>query len=73
MAQRDALAIDAEALVGEAVAAVRTLPVWALRMLAPWQPKAVEAFVAEYEGRLAPRVKREVGNKLRTGLKNPRA
>ena len=45
---------------------------WALRMLAPWQPKAVEAFVVEHEDRLAARVKREVRNKLRTGYKNPK-
>jgi hypothetical protein len=34
-------------------------------------PEAVEAFLAEHEAELAPRVKREVNNKLRTGLKNP--
>ena len=45
---------------------------WALRMLAPWQPQAVEAFVAEHGDRLAARVKREVRNKLRTGYKNPK-
>ncbi len=45
---------------------------WALRMLALWQPEAVAAFVAEHEDRLAARVKREVRNKLRTGLKNPK-
>ena len=45
---------------------------WALRMLAPWDPKAVEAFVAEHEDRLAARVKREVRSKLRTGYKNPK-
>ena len=45
---------------------------WALRMLAPWQPKAVADFVAAHEDRLAARVKREVSNKLRTGLKNPK-
>jgi 3-methyladenine DNA glycosylase AlkD len=45
---------------------------WALRMLTPWQPDAVAAFVAAHEGRLAARVKREVGNKLRTGFKNPK-
>src|SRR5690349_6018560 len=44
---------------------------WALRMLALWQPKTVEAFVAEHEDRLAARVEREVRNKLRTGYKNP--
>jgi hypothetical protein len=45
---------------------------WALRMLAPWEPEAVAAFMAEHEHRLAARVKREVRNKLRTGLKNPK-
>ena len=45
---------------------------WALRMLAAWQPEAVAEFVAEHEERLAARVKREVRNKLRTGLKNPK-
>jgi hypothetical protein len=45
---------------------------WALRMLAPWQPEAVQAFVDGYEGRLAARVKREVRNKLATGYKNPK-
>lgn len=45
---------------------------WALRMLASLQPQAVEAFVAEHEDRLAARVKREVRNKLRTGVKNPK-
>ena len=32
----------------------------------------VNRFLAEYEDRLAARVKREVRNKLTTGLKNPR-
>lgn len=45
---------------------------WALRMLAPWQPDAVRDYVAANETRLAPRVKREVRNKLTTGYKNPR-
>jgi hypothetical protein len=45
---------------------------WALRMLAPWQPRAVEEFLDMHGDRLAPRVKREVRNKLRTGRKNPR-
>jgi 3-methyladenine DNA glycosylase AlkD len=45
---------------------------WALRDLAGPDPKAVGAFLKEYEGRLAGRVVREVGNKLKTGLKNPR-
>jgi len=45
---------------------------WALRMLVYFDPKAVEGFIKEHEHVLAGRVKREVGNKLRTGLKNPR-
>ncbi|HVY88259.1 MAG TPA: DNA alkylation repair protein [Hyphomonadaceae bacterium] len=46
---------------------------WALRSLTPWDPKAVKAFLAEHEAALAARVKREVRNKLKTGLKNPKA
>ncbi len=45
---------------------------WALRMLVYFDPAAVERFLQEYREVLAGRVKREVGNKLRTGLKNPR-
>jgi 3-methyladenine DNA glycosylase AlkD len=45
---------------------------WALRALAERDPAAVKRFVAAERARLAPRVLREVGNKLRTGLKNPR-
>lgn len=45
---------------------------WALRMLAPWQPEAVRDFVALHGERLAPRVRREVRNKLTTGRKNPK-
>jgi len=45
---------------------------WALRELAKREPRAVRQFVAEHESALAPRVKREVQNKLKTGLKNPR-
>ena len=45
---------------------------WALRMLVPWDPEAVGAFLNDYDNRLAGRVKREVNNKLTTGLKNPR-
>jgi 3-methyladenine DNA glycosylase AlkD len=44
---------------------------WALRELVVHDPQAVWAFLDEYETVLAGRVKREVGNKLRTGLKNP--
>jgi 3-methyladenine DNA glycosylase AlkD len=45
---------------------------WALRVLVVHDAEAVRAFLAEYEDRLAARVKREVRNKLTTGLKNPR-
>ncbi len=44
---------------------------WALRELVPHDPRAVREFLLENEARLAARVKREVGNKLETGLKNP--
>ncbi len=44
---------------------------WALRELIPHDPTAVQAFLAEYDAELAARVKREVNNKLTTGLKNP--
>jgi 3-methyladenine DNA glycosylase AlkD len=45
---------------------------WALRALVRWDPEAVRRFLLEHDARLAARVKREVGNKLRTGLKGPR-
>jgi 3-methyladenine DNA glycosylase AlkD/RimJ/RimL family protein N-acetyltransferase len=45
---------------------------WALRALVVHDAEAVCNFVEEYEERLAARVKREVRNKLTTGLKNPR-
>jgi 3-methyladenine DNA glycosylase AlkD len=45
---------------------------WALRELVYFDAPAVEGFLKENEGVLAGRVKREVGNKLRTGLKYPR-
>jgi 3-methyladenine DNA glycosylase AlkD len=44
---------------------------WALRCLVPWDPRAVERFLTLHEENLAARVKREVRNKLETGLKNP--
>ena len=44
---------------------------WALRELVKRDPTAVRAFVAKHAERLAPRVRREVANKLDTGLKNP--
>jgi len=44
---------------------------WALRELVPHDPQAVREFIKENEKVLATRVKREVNNKLSTGLKNP--
>ena len=44
---------------------------WALRELVPWDGEAVAGFLEEHDGVLAARVKREVRNKLETGLKNP--
>jgi hypothetical protein len=43
---------------------------WALRALVYWDRVAVRQFVSDHNGRLAARVKREVGTKLRTGRKN---
>jgi len=45
---------------------------WALRELSKRYPLPVSSFLEQYDEHLAPRVKREVTNKLRTGLKNPR-
>jgi 3-methyladenine DNA glycosylase AlkD len=45
---------------------------WALRALAVRDPEAVSRFVQQHESALAPLAKREVRNKLTTGLKNPR-
>ncbi len=44
---------------------------WALRELVPYDPQAVRDFLARHDPTLAARVKREVTNKLETGLKNP--
>jgi 3-methyladenine DNA glycosylase AlkD len=45
---------------------------WALRELVVHDAQTVRAFLVEYEAVLAGRVKREVSNKLETGLKNPK-
>jgi 3-methyladenine DNA glycosylase AlkD len=45
---------------------------WALRALVLWDREAVRQFLLEHDAHLAARVKREAGNKLRSGLKNPR-
>lgn len=44
---------------------------WALRQLATFDSDAVQGFLAEQDARLSALVKREVRNKIRTGLKNP--
>jgi 3-methyladenine DNA glycosylase AlkD len=44
---------------------------WALRALVVWDPEAVRAFLAAHRDALAARVRREVGNKLATGVKDP--
>jgi 3-methyladenine DNA glycosylase AlkD len=58
-------------LVGDHDDMVAKAMSWALRELVPHDPATVRAFIIEYEERLAARVKREVGNKLETGLKSP--
>lgn len=45
---------------------------WALRSLIPRDPEAVRRFVEENGSRVAALVRREVRNKLATGLKNPK-
>jgi 3-methyladenine DNA glycosylase AlkD len=45
---------------------------WALRKLIQHDRKAVQRFLVEHDDVLAARVKREVRNKLTTGVKNPR-
>jgi len=45
---------------------------WALRELVIHDADAVREFLSQYEDILAARVKREVRNKLTTGLKNPK-
>lgn len=59
------LAADRDDMVEKAVS-------WALRWLAQKDRAAVEAFMAEHGAGFRPRVRREVGHKLATGLKTPR-
>lgn len=61
----DMLAADREDMVQKALS-------WALRELVWHDPDAVQAFLDTHDYHLAARVKREVKNKLDTGLKNPR-
>ena len=44
---------------------------WALRVLAPHDPTAVQHFLTTNQHRLAARIEREVRNKLRTGVNSP--
>lgn len=44
---------------------------WALRELIVHDPKEVDKFICTHDDVLAARIKREVRNKLETGLKNP--
>jgi 3-methyladenine DNA glycosylase AlkD len=55
---------DHEAMVTKAMS-------WALRALVIHDAGAVQTFLEQYDAGLAALVKREVQNKLRTGLKNP--
>jgi len=59
------LAADHEDMVAKGMS-------WALRELVVHDAEAVDRFLAEHEAELPARVKREVRNKLTTGLKNPR-
>lgn len=59
------LAADDEDMVVKAMS-------WALRTLIHWDADAVRGFLEDYDDVLAARVKREVQNKLETGLKNPK-
>ena len=61
-----------ERLVGDRDDMVVKALSWALRELGRRDPAAVDAFLERRGTSLAARVRREVGNKLRTGLKNPR-
>jgi 3-methyladenine DNA glycosylase AlkD len=45
---------------------------WALRELSKRHPGAVRQFLIDHRDQIALRVTREVGNKLATGLKNPK-
>jgi hypothetical protein len=62
----------AELLVGDRDDMVVKGLSWALRELIRVDRGAVERFLRDHDGVLAARVKREVRNKLTTGLKNPR-
>ena len=44
---------------------------WALRELVIHNPNSVQRFIISHKDVLAPRITREVRNKIETGLKNP--
>ena len=44
---------------------------WALRGAVPHDPEAIQIFLNDHDEVLAARVKREVRNRLTTGLKDP--
>jgi 3-methyladenine DNA glycosylase AlkD len=60
------LASDQDQMVAQALS-------WALRELVVHDTLAVRNFLDEFEPVLAAQVKREVRNKLTSGLKNPRS
>lgn len=66
MAVAELLATDRDDMVVKGMS-------WALRELIPVDRRAVEQFLRDYDDVLAARVRREVRNKLSTGLKNPRS
>ena len=68
--QRAILAVREQVLAAEADLSQRMS--WALRELSRRDPEAVRSFLAEHDDVLSARVKREVRNKLTTGLKNPK-
>lgn len=61
-----------ELLTGDRDDMVEKAMSWVLRDLSLAYPDVVRAFVREHRAILAARVVREVGNKLRYGVKNPR-
>lgn len=61
----DLLKADRHAAVVKAVS-------WTLRSLVPWDPEAVRRYVEENASILPALVRREVRNKLETGVKNPK-
>lgn len=61
-----------EKLIGDRDDMVVKAMSWALRELAKRNPKAVRGFLDDHKDVLAARVRREVNNKLTTGVKNPR-